>query len=121
MLDAAPCTPLPFSTSTETLPRGRSGWDGTGETCRTCATVRGPVFATAAAAVTCARCGARCTAPIAISATSSTIAIAPATIVEVRHGNELGKRSACCTARIDSRSARPFLRRSSYAVSHPHV
>ena len=31
-LDAAPCTPLPFSTSTRTLERGRSGCDGTAAT-----------------------------------------------------------------------------------------
>src|SRR2546428_4325958 len=107
---AAPRTPLPFNTSTETLPRARRGCEGASATRRT--GVAGRV-----AAVRCRACvlgeacrgGTRSRAPIATSATSSTAAIAPTTMVDVRQGKDRERCSACCTARIDSRRARPFL------------
>src|SRR5580765_3087777 len=111
VLEAAPCTPLPFSTSTETRSRARSGCDGSDEMCRTFATACSLGFA-AAAAFTCTRGGASCAAPIAISATSSTIAIAPTTTVDVRHGKEVGSCSACCMEQIDSPRVPGFLLRA---------
>src|SRR6266566_1964355 len=110
VLEAAPCTPLPFSTSTETRSCARSGCEGSDAMCRTLATTCRVGFATAAA-FACTRCGASCAAPIAISATSSTIAIAPTTTVDVRQGKEVGSCSACCTEHIDSPPARRFLLR----------
>src|SRR3954451_9153991 len=110
VLEAAPCTPFPFSTSTETRSRARSGCAGSDAMCRTLATVCRGDFATAAA-FACARCGASCAAPIATNATSSTIAIAPTTTVDVRQGKEVGRCSACCTEHIDSPPARRFLLR----------
>src|SRR5881396_75440 len=91
--------PLPFRTSTRTLERGRSGCDGGGATLCTCTAG----FGSAATALACDGFGARCTAPIPISATSSAAAIAPTTSVAVRHGKDVESCSACCIARIDSR------------------
>src|SRR5437764_1792144 len=98
--------PLPFSTSTDTRRRGRSGCDGTGGAvwARTAGLACGP-----AAARTACCLGASWIAPIAISAKSSTAASAPTTSVAVRHGNVAGSPKAWSTARLDSRRVPSFL------------
>src|SRR5712691_4140442 len=84
--------------STRTLARARSGSDGGGA--GACTTGRARCGLAGAAVTWCF--GARCTAPIPISAASSTVAIAPPTSVAARHGKLVGICSACCTARTDS-------------------
>src|SRR6185437_6975056 len=110
--DAAPCTPFPFNTSTFTAARARSGCVGTrGALCflMTCAGLDAAAAADAVADDVACFLGARCTAPMPISAKSSRVAMTPTTRVAVRQGKLAGIDSACCTDRHDSLRSRLLL------------
>src|SRR5205085_10173828 len=108
---AAPCTPFPFSTSTFTTERARSGCVGTRGALCLCPTRAGLGAAAADAVADDVACffGARCTAPMPISAKSSSPAMTPTTSVAVRQGKLAGIDSACCTDRHDSLQPRLLL------------